>query len=294
MLADMVAGEPGMWFVDEPFGAFAPSKEFYSLIRAQLPERLHNQFFDMSDDERSAVHSFVRRTLSLELRIGAVRHAGFPPVADRVAMKVLNAPLLIDELTETFGLNSVLLTRHPAAQARSVLRLGWGFSAEAYFADNPFCAAHFNDEQTKRGREILAADDDWSKAILNWVIESWIPLTESNAATPRVAYEALVVEPEPLVRRLFREFELTSVDRALRSMSRPSNSSSMSTDKAKGAIERGDTNAIVGRWLDQTTPDECARAQAILDLFGVDLYSMDDPMPKRVLLSPSMAAEGAG
>lgn len=283
MLADMIAGEQGMWFIDEPFGAFAPAKEFYDVIRAQLPERPHNQFFDMNDEERQAVHRFMARMLSLDLRIGAVRRAGFPPTANRVALKILNTPLLVDELIEAFGLRSVLLTRHPAAQARSVLRLGWGFSAEAYFASDAFCAGHFSPEQTREGRAILAGEDDWSKAILNWVIESWVPLTESNPETPRVAYETIVTERESIVRGLFAYLELDEVERALESLGRPSNSSSMSTDSSKGAIASGDTQAIVGSWLDRVTTDERARGQAILDLFGVDLYRMDDPMPTRAL-----------
>lgn len=292
LLADMVAAQRGMWFVDEPFGAFAPSRPFYDLIRAQLPDKLHNQFFDMTPEERRAVYSFVARTLSLELRIGTTRHARWPLVSDRVAMKVLNTPLLIDELVEQFGLRSLILTRHPGAQARSILRLGWGFSAEAYFASDAFVEARFRPEQTRIGREILAGEDAWPKAILNWIIESWIPLGSASRAIPRLAYEELVTGREPVVRDLFRYFELEDVDRALALLERPSGSSRMSTSSAKDAISAGDTRGIVSRWCAETSDAERQRGQEILDLFDVDLYSMDDPMPKRPLHSKPASKAG--
>lgn len=283
LLADMVAAERGVWFVDEPFGAFAPHRPFYHEIRAELPERMHNQFFDMSSEEAGAVESFVSRTLSLDLRIGTSRRARLPLIADRVAMKILNAPLLIDWLVDRFDLRSLILTRHPAAQARSVLRLGWGFSAEAYFASDAFLERRFDAEQIREGRAILAGENGWPKAVLNWIIESWIPLCEASPAIPRLSYEELVVGREQIVRDVFRYFELDEVERALTLLDRPSGSSRMSTSSAQQAISAGDTSRILGRWLDQTDADERRRGQEILDLFGVDLYSMDDPMPRRKL-----------
>lgn len=285
----MVAAEPGMWFVDEPFGTFAPDQPFYGEIHAELPEKLHNQFFDMTPEESRAVHSFVSRTLSLDLRIGTVRRARWPLVADRTALKLLNTPMLIDWLVGEFGLRGIILTRHPGAQARSVLRLGWGFSAEAYFASDAFVEAHFNVDQARAGREILAGQDPWPKAIFNWVIESWIPLREASFEIPRLSYEELVVQRGPIVRDLFRYFELDEVDHALALLDRPSGSSTFSTSLAKQAITAGDTRNIVGRWCAQTSDEEMVRAQEILDLFGVDLYAMDDPMPKRALYTLATA-----
>jgi hypothetical protein len=279
----MVAAEPGMWFVDEPFGAFGPHRAFYHEIRARLPERFHNQFFDMTPDEARAVHAFVSQMLSLELRIGTARHTRWPLVADRVALKLLNTPLLVDWLVEEFDLRGILLTRHPGAQARSVLRLGWGFSAEAYFASDAFVEARFSREQIETGRSILAGSDPWPKAMLNWIIECWIPFCGASPSIPRLGYEELVVQRERVVRDVFRYFELDGVESAVALLDRPSGSSSMSTDVAQQAIAAGHTDAIVGRWLDQTSGDERRKGQEILDLFDVDLYTMDDPMPTRAL-----------
>jgi hypothetical protein len=279
----MIANQRGIWFVDEPFGTFAPDQQFYREIHAQLPDKLHNQFFDMTPEESRAVHSFVSRVLSLELRIGTVRRPRRPLVADRVAMKLLNTPLLIDWLVEQFNLRGLILTRHPGAQARSVLRLGWGFSAEAYFASDVFVDAHFDADQIRVGREILAGEDTWPKAILNWVIESWIPLCEASHGIPRLSYEELTTQREPIVRDLCRYWEIDDVARALALLDRPSGSSRLSTSSANQAISACDKRAIVERWCGQTTDEERRRGQAILDLFEVDLYTMDDPMPKRPL-----------
>ncbi len=292
ILADMIAAERGLFFVDEPFGAFAPHRPFYDEIRSQLPDKPHNQFFDMSESERRAVHSFVSRILSLELRIGTTRRPHWPLRTDRVAMKVLNTPLLIDWLDETFDLRSLILTRHPGAQASSVVRLGWGFSAEAYFASDAFVERRFDAKQIRTGREILAGDDPWPKAVLNWIIESWIPLTEASEEIPRITYEEIVTEREGIVREVFRYFELDDVERAVRLLARPSGSSSLSTASAQAAINAGRTDEIVGRWQAQTSDTARATGQAILDLFGVDLYSMDDPMPKRALYGRSGGSQG--
>ncbi|MHA7836182.1 MAG: hypothetical protein ACX98W_01850 [bacterium] len=293
LLADMVAAERGVFFVDEPFAVFAPQRPFHHEIRAALPERMHGQLFDMTPEECQAVEAFVSRILSLDLRIGAARRTRGLGIADRVAMKILNAPLLIDWLVGRFDLRSLIRTRHPAAQARSVLRLGWGFSAEAYFASDPFVERHFDAEQIRVGREILAGEDLWSKAVLNWIIESWIPLREASPALPRLSYEELVVDGERILPDVFRHLELDAIDRALALLARPSGSSRMSTASTQQAIAAGDTQALVGRWMDQTDEDERRRGQEILDLFGADLYVMDDPMPKRRLHSSAVGEEGS-
>lgn len=284
LLADMIAAQPGVWFANEPFAVFDTHINASARLDRWLPRLRHSQFFDLDDEQAARVELYIERLNRGAIPIGTARRARFPLTADRVCIKVLNTPFLADLFAQKHGMTSVFLTRHPAAQALSILRQKWGFSAEAYFDKPEFLSKYMTGDQIELGGRLLAEGSDWEKAILNWWVENLYPLCHATSLTHVVTYEELTLKPERWVGVLCESLKLEDPGAMLAVANKPSNSSNMSTGDTVKQIAGADRMGLVTSWRKKIDAEQSARAQAILDAFGVDGYRMDQPMPADRLL----------
>lgn len=284
LLADMIAAQPGIWFANEPFAVFKKHQNAGAQLGRWLPELKHSQFFDLTDEQTAQVDRYVDLLQRGAIPIGTARHPRFPLTADRCCIKVLNTPFLADRFAQWHGMQSVFLTRHPAAQALSILRQGWGYSAEAYFEKPEFLAEYLTGEQIDLGQRILSNASDWEKAILNWWIENLYPLKHATTLKHVLTYEELTLMPEAWIDTLCDSLQLDDPAGMLGLANRPSNSSNMSTGDTVKQIAGSNRMGLVTGWQKKVTPEMTQKAQAILDAFGVDVYRMDDAMPADQLL----------
>lgn len=291
LLADMLAAQPGVWFANEPFAVFKTHLNAHARLERWLPELKHSQFFGLTDEQAEQVDRYIERLNRGEIPIGTARRTKFPLTADRACIKVLNTPFLADRFADRHGMQSVFLTRHPAAQALSILRQKWGYSAEAYFDKPGFLAGYMTGEQVALGQRLLAEGSDWEKAILNWWVENLYPLRHATLLSDVVTYEELTVKPEQWVARLCKTLGLTDPDAMLALANKPSNSSNMSTGDTVKQITGSDRMGLITSWQKKIDHGLASQAQAILDAFGVTEYRMDDPMPAQTLLAhPGIAS----
>ena len=291
-LADMFAIERGLWFSHEPFAVFARRRE-YNEKRRWLPELPHSQFFSLSPEQTHQCREYTNRLLNGYSQLGTCRRTKPFLRADRVALKILNAPFMIDWFGSTFDVQLLFLTRHPAAQALSVLRNNWGFSAEAYFGHPHFLYSYMSPEQIDYGREILATGSLWRKAILNWVIENCYPLYHCTSKILRITYEELTLYTPLVVEQLCTRFLLVDRNRMLELERRPSESSRLSTKVTNKMIRSGDKHALVDQWRQSVDKQQIAQAQDILDYYEVDIYHMDDSIPTRSYFCHAHGADAA-
>lgn len=284
LLADMIAAQPGVWFANEPFAVFKNHMNAGARLHRWLPELRHSQFFDLSAEQIDQVDRYIALLNNGAIPIGTARVPRFPLHADRACIKVLNAPFLADRFAEQHQMLSVFLTRHPAAQALSIIRQKWGYSAEAYFEKPDFLAGYMTGEQIELGQRILADGTDWEKAIVNWWVENLYPLRHAKTLTHVLTYEELTLKIEQWVDTLCKSLQLDYPRPMLTVAGRPSNSSNMSTGDTVKQIADSDRMALVTGWQKKTDAEQAAKAQAILDAFGVTEYRMDGPMPAERLL----------
>ena len=287
LLADMLAAQPGVWFANEPFAVFKNHQNAGAKLGRWLPELPHSQFFDLSKEQSDQFDQYTALLNRAQIPIGTARRARFPLTADRVCIKVLNAPFLADRFAEACEMQTVFLTRHPAAQALSILRQGWGFSAEAYFAKPDFLAKYMKGEQIELGQRIFAnkaSGGDWEKAILNWWIENLYPIRHATRFTQVLTYEELTLKPERWINTLCDSLQLGDPNAMLTVANRPSNSSNMSTGDTVRQIAGSDRTGLISSWQKRVDADMASKAQAILDAFGVHEYRMNDPLPCSKLL----------
>jgi hypothetical protein len=278
LLADMIAAQPGVFYYDEPFAVF-DGHQYFDIKSRYLPRRPHSQFFALSEAEKQSVCRYMNLMQQCRLPHGWIPKPKPLYVADRILYKILNAPALIDWFATEFNLRIAFMIRHPAAQALSVLRNRWGFSAEAYFADEGFMTHYFTEEQREFGLTILRQGSNWEKSILNWVMEVFVPLYCSEYPLLRLSYEELVLAPRATARVLAETFDLDDIDALLDAAYRPSGSSRMCTSRTLSLIRNDKRQELVNKWEKALGADQRQQAQDILDKFKIDIYSMRAFLP---------------
>ena len=276
MLADAVAGAPGVWFADEPF-AVLPGRALYAHRRARLPAAMHSHFFDLDGADLARFGAYTRELLAGRPRLmGTARAPQALLCADRVCLKVLNAPWMLDWFLDQTDADVLSLLRHPGAQALSVLGRGWAFPVEAYLARPESLARHFDAGEITAAQDIFARGDRWEIALLDWVVTS-APLRRAGQGTThrRLAYERVVRDPEGVVDdTLMGWLGLPDREGLLARLAAPSGSSRLSSEASRAAIRRGDRAAMLGAWRSALDDDMLARGQRLLDRFSITDYAL--------------------
>ena len=280
LVADMLAAQQGMWFYSEPF---SPRRRAYLGPQLQSlsikQSRQDCRFFDLNRGQNSEMLQLMSQLNHAVLPTGTSRRTYFPLKSDRICLKVLRASWLTDTFAEQ-GMQIILVIRHPAAQALSVMRLGWKFSAEIYFKKIDFLENFFSQEQIIFGNKILTEGSAFQKAVLSWVCDIIYPLKFSEKVSCQLFYEHLISEPELCLGYLSQTLNIKDTKIMAHILSKPTFSSKLCTKDTIQAINLGDSQLLLKKWCSQLSDTDCKAGQEILDCFDINCYSMYDIMPK--------------
>jgi hypothetical protein len=262
----MLALAPGVAYVHEPFSPRTPKglspagfEHYFTVVTSENEERYRAGLerslalrYDLSAQLRSAQgwRDIVRIPRDYR-RLGSNRRSGRRPL-----MKDPIALLSAEWLAETFGMDVVVLIRHPAAFAASLKRLGWKHSFATFIQDGrvPEVVRPYEAEireQAERPGEILA------QAALLWrlLYDAVDGYRERHPDWAFVRHEDASAEPVSTFERLYGQFGLDftpAVREAVARASAPDNPAELATPHA---VEL-DSAASLGRWRDDLTAEE--------------------------------------
>lgn len=278
MLADGISAAKGVWFYNEPY-AVLPAHPAYEMKKQLLPEAMHSHFFALRGEALEKFSKYADKLLNAELRnIGTCRNTLFPLKANRVCMKILNAPWMIDWFSSTFNAHIISLVRHPAAQALSVLRQGWQFPLEAYVARAAEIEDSFTTSQIDLMRNTLSYGSKWEVALVDWVVTSHPLRNIPSAPVVRLRYEDIVRDPETVASELLiGKFGLRDRDDILTALGKPSGSAGMSEQATNEAIRSGQKEKLINGWHLAISDEMRLTGSRILDAFEISEYSFNDP-----------------
>ena len=197
--------------------------------------------------------------------------------SERVLIKFCRGNALLPWFVRQFELahEPVLLLRHPFAVAASQMGHGhWNEASYSFDASAPFSereGAHASYLASLRTRpELLVA---------TWCLANTAALEQPPADRPwiTVYYEQLLAEPAEQLGRIFERWSLDLPKRVLEQVGKPSS-------MTKDASALHDSTKQIAKWRQVFSPADIERMLAVLDHFGVTVYS-DQLMP---------AAEGSG
>jgi hypothetical protein len=262
----MLALAPGVQYVHEPFNprtaaGLSPARfDRYFTVVTRENEARYRPGLEQTIRFRYGLGAQLRslhgatdvaRTGRDAVRVGRARLTGARPlVKDPIAL------LSAEWLAESFGMDVVVLIRHPAAFAASLKRLGWKHSFATFIQDGrvPEVVRPFETEireQAERPGEILA------QAALLWrlLYHAVDGYRERHPDWEFLRHEDASLDPVGTFEGLYERLglELTEAARAeIARSSDPDNPAELPTPHAVALASA----ASLGRWREQLTPDE--------------------------------------
>jgi hypothetical protein len=262
----MLALAPGVTYIHEPFNPRTAA--------GLSPARFDRYFTVVTGENEARYRPGLEQTIRFRYGLGAQLRslrggrdlARVPRDLARVERARLSGarPLVKDPiallsaewLAETFGMEVVVLIRHPAAFAASLKRLGWKHSFATFVQDGrvPEVLRPYEAEireQAEQPGEILA------QAALLWrVLYNAVDgYRERNPGWSFLRHEDVSAEPVATFERLYAELglELTpSVRQSIERSSAPDNPAELPTPHAVQLASA----ASLGRWREDLTAEE--------------------------------------
>jgi len=200
------------------------------------------------------------------------RRAGAVPISkDPIAI------FSAEWMSDTFGMDTVVLIRHPAAFAHSIVKQGWWHPFEHFTAQPSMMRDLFAARADEIERFARTPQPLLDQAILLWtLIHEHIAVMRARRSTWRfIRHEDLSRDPVAGFGELYAWLGLTwsdEVERAIVQSSSPGNPSV--TEKASN--RRRDSRAAITAWKGRLTSEEQAAIKARTDPVWREFYSDED------------------
>jgi hypothetical protein len=262
----MLALAPGVAYIHEPFNPRTPVgispagfDRYFTVVTAENEERyarglertIHSRYGWR--EQLRDVHGArdVLRSGRDAVSVGRARLTGARPlVKDPIAL------LSSEWLAERFGMDVVVLIRHPAAFAASLKRLGWKHSFGTFLVDGraPEVLRAYEDEireQAERPGDIL------EQAALLWrVLYNAVDgFRERHPAWVFLRHEDVSADPVATFERLYASLGLELTERARRSIERASDPDNPAELRSPHDVALASA-ASLGRWRGDLEPTE--------------------------------------
>jgi hypothetical protein len=265
-LAELILTQPGFKPSDEPFNLRDAE------IAAELRRRGILAWPDLYDPAKSeAMFEYVESIRSGQNGVTNpfFYRNHFRVFTNRVCFKILHGGEdRIPLFRRRFGGAIVLLLRHPVPVALSRKQLP-RLSA--------FHTGHFRalltPEQLAFSEKILASGSDLEKGVLDWCLQTAVPLASAEPEWTIVTYEQLVLEPHLILPLLAERLALPRPERLRRRLTTPSSSTHQSdrlTRERLSSSREGDSRLwLVEKWRERTVLSDVERAMEALSIFGL-------------------------
>jgi hypothetical protein len=262
----MLALAPGIAYIHEPFNPRTPP--------GRSPAGFHRYFTVVTAENERRYAAGLERTIGLRygwreqaralrgprdvlrsardlVAVSGARLSGARPlVKDPIAL------LSAEWLAERFGMDVVVLIRHPAAFAASLKRLGWKHSFETFLVDGraPEVLRAYEDEIRKQARE---PGDILAQAALLWrllyhAVEGY---RERHPGWIYLRHEDASADPGGTFERLYARLGLELTESARQTIERSSDSDNPAELRSPHSVELASA-ASLGRWREQLGPAE--------------------------------------
>jgi Sulfotransferase family len=276
---EILASQPGVKYFDEPF----------NIRRANVAHtKLFSGWEDLMPETNStdALVGYIN-----DLAANRYPHMNPPPFrplhrfrTNRIVFKIHELEHLVGTLATRCNAQVVYLLRHPVPTTLSRVV----FPRLEMFLGSPYYRGIIGDERTLREIErIVANGSHLERGIVSWCYENLVPLRHRDFDGLFVTYEELVVNPVRSCDLLLERLRFRHREAMLAAFDQPAANIEMSKTVTRSTFADPDGRKrrtyLVTKWLQRVTSAECAAVSSILQLFGIETYTADDPMPQQHL-----------
>jgi len=283
LLMQILAANRGVTFSDQPFSLFTASSENLN----KLPICESGQIISPDSEERALLREYIAGVFDGQIKANMpwkIFSKDYSYISDRIVMKITAAKSIIGWIDEQFDVETVILTRHPIAQALSVLRNQWLPTHKAFLRNQIYVDTYLDSAQLKFCWRLKSVGSDLEKRVLDWCLEN-LPMIRLMDVRPKwlyVSYEDLVRNTEMILKMLALQLDLKNIDQMCKKADAPSRSTRVgSTLSTRRKIQLQDADYLTERWKIKVSDSEEAACFEILGTLNIDLYTLGSFTPTR-------------
>ena len=282
LLMEVICTNRGVMFSDQPFCLYTASSANINL----LPLFPYGQIAFPDADEERILAAYVEGLLSGRIKANApwkLWNGTAHLRNDRICLKITDAKTIIDWMDARFDLHTVVLTRHPIAQAVSVSHAGWLSTGKGLLRNAGYVKRWLNDDLEAFSWQLYRTGTELERRVLDWSLENLpaLSLLPDNRHWLYVSYEDLMLHTQAVIRRLAGELQLDDQHKMLARVDRPSRSTAReSTAERKRLIREGNREQLLNSWQKEVDAQATQACFRVLDRFGIDLYRPDSALPQ--------------
>jgi hypothetical protein len=288
----MISESPTVGYIHEPLNPWEKQRTL-GICSARVP----CWFLYITKENQSVYHEHIRNTLEFRYNlIGGLRGMRSLKDVERVLQEYRTfrmyrscdvRPLVKDPFAlfsaewfaETFGMDVVILIRHPAAFVSSLKRLKWGFPFWHLLKQPLLMRDHLHSFETQLKECESERCDVIDQAILLWNILYYVVVEYRKKHKDWVflRHEDISRDPQRCFQDLFVRLGLdfsSQVESAIQEHSDPSNPSEVPIAWAY-ALKR-DSRSAIWSWKDRLTKSEIERIREGSWDIAQEFYSDDD------------------
>ena len=200
----------------------------------------------------------------------------YRPVTNRIIFKIINGGEdRINWFQDTFNGQIIYLIRHPIA-----VSLSREYLPRVQVQLESDYRRHFSIEQIRIAQRILENGTKLEQGVLAWCLENAVPLRMANDDWLIIAYEELVVAPQPLITQIAERLALPEPEQMLSRLAIPSAVKAKSNLETQQALERRTNRQwLAEKWRSHVSKREECQVMEILTHFQLDVYQAGELLP---------------
>lgn len=281
LLMQVIAANQGVMFSDQPFGLYSIGSANVN----RLPVFAYSQVTCPDEDEAAILRRYFQRLIDGEIRVNApwkLWSPDFHLFNDRICLKITDAKALIDWIDQQFDVQTVVLTRHPVAQAMSVADNGWLTTGKGLLKNSDFVEQWLSDGLESYCWDLYRHGSELERRIVDWALENLVPLRllPERLDWLFIGYEDLICQTPKVLDYLAAELRLDNRKAMAKQVVRPSRSTrGASSVERQGMIQTRNQDGLLDSWQARIDDDDLRGCFRVLDRFGIDLYRPDSSRP---------------
>lgn len=281
LLMQVICANRGVMFSDQPFGLYSISTANIN----RLAVFAYSQIACPDDDESAILRNYCQGLLDGRIRANnpwKFWSRDFHFFNDRICLKITDAKALIDWFDQQFEVQTVVLIRHPVAQALSVANNHWLTTGKGLLKNAGFVEQWLTAEQESMCWDLYRHGTELEGRIVDWALENLVPLSllPDRPAWLFVSYEELIVHAQVVIDYLAKELQLADPQAMVRQVAKPSRSvRHTSNAELQRSNHQRNQDRLIDGWRAKIGTDELRACFRILDRFGIDLYEPNTSLP---------------
>lgn len=286
LLMEVICVNAGVMFSDQPFGLYTASSANLNL----LPLFPYGQIAFPDPEEEAMLRDYINGVLYGRVRANVpwkLWSREFHFSNHRICLKITDAKALIDWIDSNFDVHTLVLTRHPIAQAISVSNTGWATTSKGFLYNSRFVQRWLDNRLEDYCWDLYWSGSELERRVLDWALENlpMLSLLPRRKDWLYLSYEDLISNTEASVEYLAGNLGLEGQRAMIDRVAEPSRSCKReSTPERRQLIRAHNREQLINSWRSQIDSEQQRACFRILDRFEIDLYQYGSSMPDHTRL----------